>query len=164
MWTIALLLCMVGLSHTHHCLLSPPQRTPLVGINKMMAPACYQNTAPCGNTTASTPNLEVRAGGITRVVFEKNMAHFNKDNPGYYTISIGKEDGSLTELKRFTDPGDPAIFIYSVDVTIPATLDASQNYILQVKHTKNTGTGSPYLYQCADIGVFGGSSVQPIGK
>ncbi|KAL5015465.1 hypothetical protein ScPMuIL_009735 [Solemya velum] len=137
---------------SHVCLLSPPQRGSMMGINKPGAPDCGLENATCGGRGAQANTVILRSGQNFTVIVQKNLNHFNMSNPGNFNISLLDEKAmKYTHLAMIPDTSDPSLTLYSAMVKIPDGI-AKQAYALQVVY--NTMDPSPPLfYQCSDVTV-----------
>lgn len=132
-------------------MLSPPQRE-LGAVISGTSDSCYWQNGPCGQTTPSKNKLYLRAGQQFTVVVQNNLGHYNAGNPGYWSVSIGKEGGTLKELRRTKDTDAPNLAVFSTTVTIPE--ETGEDMIIQTKYITNNPNAPPEFYQCADVVVF----------
>ncbi|XP_033753956.1 uncharacterized protein LOC117337207 [Pecten maximus] len=148
--TIAIVL---EVCNAHMCMLSPPQRGSMIGINKAGANDCILTTARCGGRPAGHPVMGLKIGSNFTVTFQKNLDHYDKATPGAFHVSIGQERQG-TQMKVLTtvpDAGEPSLTLYSVNVTIPSDLVSRQIYVLQTSYVTNNKAAPAVFYQCADV-------------
>lgn len=136
----------------HVCMLSPPQRTALVDINKAGSGSCIQLDGPCGKTNPTMDKLHLMAGQNYTVVFQKNLDHFNAAMPGYWSVSIGMESGSMKELYRTPDTNTPSLTLFSATITIPNM--TGMGMVIQTQYVTKNPQAPPVFYQCADVVVM----------
>ncbi|KAL5015372.1 hypothetical protein ScPMuIL_009642 [Solemya velum] len=150
---------------SHVCLLSPPQRGSMVGINKPGAPDCGLKNATCGGRAAEASTVILRyrlcrnsipayfkPGQNFTVIIQKNLDHFNMSMPGNFNISLLDEKAmKYTRLGMIPDTSDPSLTLYSAIVKIPDGM-AKQAYALQVVYN-TMDPAPPLFYQCSDVTV-----------
>eukprot|EP01121_Diplochlamys_sp_Union-15-3_P016902 TRINITY_DN584_c0_g1_i2.p1 TRINITY_DN584_c0_g1~~TRINITY_DN584_c0_g1_i2.p1 ORF type:complete len:165 (-),score=36.96 TRINITY_DN584_c0_g1_i2:59-520(-) len=142
------LLAFVSLSFAHVCLLFPPQRGTANNLNTAGSVDCGLFTAPCGGRPQQTPDILLPAGGNVTIVFQKNLNHYQANNPGKFRITYEKpgQHGSFKLLKEIPDTDSPSLTLYSETVTLPTT--PSDHALIGVQYISN---GPPEFYQCSDI-------------
>ncbi|KAK7092178.1 uncharacterized protein [Littorina saxatilis] len=155
---IIVLLACVSACVAHLCMLSPPQRSPLTGINKPGSRSCFMLGAPCGKQAPNINKLYLSAGENFTVVFQKNLNHFYAANPGYFSVSIGSESDeknnrTLTELYRTADTSDPSLTIMTANIMVPRPV-VEQPFVIQTQYVSNNPTEPPAFYQCADVVIM----------
>lgn len=150
---LVLVVC-VYMSAAHLCMLSPPQRTALDNINKPGSASCILLVEPCGKTKPSMNKVYMEAGGNFTVVFQKNLDHYNAESPGYWSVSMGKENGVLKELYNTPDTATPSLTIFSANITVPDVSTRVSKMILQTKYVTKNPKAPPVFYQCADVVVI----------
>ncbi|CAH1773927.1 unnamed protein product [Owenia fusiformis] len=143
--------CLLVATSAHLCLLSPRQRGSMMGINKPGATDCILLKGPCGERTGM-PTTGVKAGTNFTVLIQKNLDHWDKATPGYFTVSWGLSETSMTMIAKVQDNGEPSLYIYEVEVTAPKSLN--DHYIMQVTYVTMNKQAPPVFYQCADFGVY----------
>ncbi|XP_046577528.1 uncharacterized protein LOC124285359 isoform X2 [Haliotis rubra] len=141
----------VAVATAHVCMISPPQRGSMLGINKMGAVDCMLVAGPCGKRAVG-PAVALTGGQNFTVTFQKNLDHWVKATPGYFSIMWGLETMPLKELVRIPDMGQPSLSLFSVNVTIPTR--PGKGYILQTQYMTNNPKAPPTFYQCGDIIVM----------
>ncbi|XP_070209560.1 uncharacterized protein [Littorina saxatilis] len=141
---IIVLLACVSACVAHLCMLSPPQRSPLTGINKPGSRSCFMLGAPCGKQAPNINKLYLSAGENFTVVFQKNLNHFYAANPNNRT---------LTELYRTADTSDPSLTIMTANIMVPRPV-VEQPFVIQTQYVSNNPTEPPAFYQCADVVIM----------
>nr|KAG5698608.1 hypothetical protein BaRGS_027119 [Batillaria attramentaria] len=96
--------------------------------------------------------LYLVAGQNFTVVFQKNLDHFDSASPGYWSVSIGKESGTLKELFRTADTATPSLTVYSANITIPE--QTGKNMVIQTQYVTKNPKAPAAFYQCADVAVI----------
>ncbi|KAF6017738.1 hypothetical protein EB796_023939 [Bugula neritina] len=147
---IILLSCAVIVS-SHLCLINPHQRGPLGGLNVPGAEDldCNLTAPPCGGRPREQSILSLKADSNLTVVFQKNIGYFDPALPGNFTISVGADENSFTELVTFEDSETKDLYLHFIhDVVVPSTLG---HHIFQVTYVTSPGV---VYYQCADITVI----------
>lgn len=147
-------LLMVALCEAHLCLFNPRQRGTMNGINTAGSNDCILLDNPCGNRPAMKPTVGIVAGDVFEVVFQKNLDHYNKTNPGMFVVSIGENsaDPKFQEIAMVQDSGTPSLHVYQLNVTFPKMM--SDGAVVQVKYVTNNAQAPAVFYQCADIMLF----------
>ncbi|CAH1785645.1 unnamed protein product, partial [Owenia fusiformis] len=149
---VLVLLVVICGAMAHLCLLSPLQRGTMNGINTAGATDCLLTTGPCGGRQPhGYPPLAFKAGSNQTVIFQKNLDHYNKTTPGYFSISFGPAQIALKEFSRVPDRGEPSLYVYTVNVTIPKKPDPF--HTIQVVYVTNNTAAPPMFYQCADFQI-----------
>jgi len=142
----------------HICLLSPPQRGSMVGLNTPAAPDCILTVARCGGRPRTLPALSLHRGQNFTFIFQKNLDHFNKTSPGKFVLSFGTERGGtqLRQLLSVDDSDTPSLHIYAMNVTIPTDIqpDPGMEYIIHAVYLPNNSQAPEAFYQCSDIRIF----------
>ncbi|XP_072029407.1 uncharacterized protein [Amphiura filiformis] len=150
-----IVVCFVAYSSAHMCLISPPQRGSMMGINKQGANDCVLTKMSCGGRMATSPSVGVRAGMNFTVTFQKNLDHWVKATPGYFSISMGTDDkGTFKELARINDMGEPSLTLFSRNVTIPDNAIGMSVGVIQVTYVTKNPDAPAVFYQCSDVYVF----------
>ncbi|OWF52552.1 hypothetical protein KP79_PYT13743 [Mizuhopecten yessoensis] len=155
--TAVIIAIVLEVCNAHLCMLSPPQRGSMMGINKAGANDCILTAARCGGRPAGHPVMGLKTGTNFTVTFQKNLDHYDKATPGSFQVAIGQERTG-TEMKNLVsipDAGEPSLTLYSVNVTIPTGLVSRQLYVLQTAYVTNNKQAPAVFYQCADIIVEG---------
>ncbi|GFN87059.1 hypothetical protein PoB_001356500 [Plakobranchus ocellatus] len=140
-------------SWTHLCLISPPQRGSMMGINTAGAPDCILLKSPCGGREERGTAISLMPHERFVVTFQKNLDHFNKTNPGYFSVSLmdpERPGAQPMELLKMNDSSDPALTLYSANVTMPAM---PGHKVMQARYVTNNPQAPPAFYQCADIHI-----------
>ncbi|KAJ8302613.1 hypothetical protein KUTeg_019009 [Tegillarca granosa] len=147
-----IIVCILAISDAHLCLISPPQRGSMNGLNTAGSDDCILTSAPCGGRERKERSGEgFAAGENVTVTFQKNLDHFNSQSPGYFTVSLGSPSGQLQELARIPDGGEKSLHLYSMNVTLPREPQAEAGHFMQVVYHTNNPQAPPNFYQCADI-------------
>ncbi|XP_060062690.1 uncharacterized protein LOC132543226 [Ylistrum balloti] len=154
---VVIIAIVLEVCNAHLCMLSPPQRGSMVGINKAGATDCILTTARCGGRPAEKPIMGLKMGSNFTVTFQKNLDHYDKATPGAFHVAIGQErqGTQMTNLVSIPDAGEPSLTLYSVNVTIPTGLVSRQLYVLQTAYVTNNKDAPAVFYQCADIIIEG---------
>ncbi|XP_066300344.1 uncharacterized protein [Branchiostoma lanceolatum] len=156
MKTIAVFLLFLAGTWAHMCLISPPQRGSMTGINKPACPDCGLVTGPCGlRPEPNKTTLALLAGSQYTVTIQKNLDHYDSASPGEFTISFrAGMTGDFTLLQKIPDIGEPSLTLYSVNITIPKPVGSNKGTLQAVYVTRNP-QAPPMFYQCTDfiIGV-----------
>ncbi|XP_067680655.1 uncharacterized protein [Haliotis asinina] len=142
----------VAVATAHLCMISPPQRGSMLGINKKGADDCILLAGPCGGR-AMGPAVALSKGQNFTVTFQKNLDHWVKATPGHFSVMFGVETMNLTELVRIPDMGQPSLSLFSVNITIPV-VRPGKGYILQTQYVTMNPKAPPTFYQCGDIVVM----------
>ncbi|XP_041360858.1 uncharacterized protein LOC121377065 [Gigantopelta aegis] len=146
----------ISVCSAHLCMLSPPQRGSMNDINKKGANDCFLINKPCGGRPGSTNPLILKAGQNFTVTFQKNLDHWVKATPGYFSINwmdMTVSPMMTSQLYKIADMGEPSLTLYSQNVTIPKTSKSGTSYILQTQYVTNNAKAPPVFYQCSDITV-----------
>lgn len=145
-------LCLVAYTSAHMCLISPPQRGSMMGLNKAGSNDCILIKGPCGERPAEHHALEIEAGANFTVTFQKNLDHWLKKTPGYFNISVlhGKVEMLLAQVP---DKGEPSLTLYSRNVTMPKS-PVNMPLILQATYVTMNHDAPPVFYQCSDIQFY----------
>ncbi|XP_061162296.1 uncharacterized protein LOC133171545 [Saccostrea echinata] len=138
----------LAITYGHLCLFSPPQRGTMDGIDKAGATDCLLLSGPCGGRARGSTGTKVTAGQKLRVTFQKNLDHWNH-TPGDFKIKIGDESGHLQTLSTIRDHGEPSLYVYTTEVTVPTGLPA-QSVLQVIYETKNSNAPAAF-YQCSDL-------------
>lgn len=150
MLSFAVFAGVITITYGHLCLFSPPQRGTVDGINKAGSADCLLLTGPCGGRARGSMVTKVTAGQKLRVTFQKNLDHWDH-TPGDFKIKIGEETGHLQTLSTIRDNGEPSLYVYSTEVTVPNGLSAQS--ILQVTYETKNSAAPAVFYQCSDLMV-----------
>ena len=150
MLSLAVFVGIAGVAYSHLCLFSPPQRGTMDGINKPGAGDCLLLTGPCGGRSRGSMVTKVSAGQTLRVTFQKNLDHWDH-TPGDFKIKIGDETGNMQTLSTIRDHGEPSLYVYSQEVTVPSGLPAQS--VLQVTYETKNSNAPAVFYQCSDLMV-----------
>ncbi|GFS20983.1 hypothetical protein ElyMa_005071000 [Elysia marginata] len=145
--------CIIAQAWTHLCLISPPQRGSMMGINKASAADCILLKEPCGGRDERGYPVALMPDERFVVTFQKNLDHFNKTKPGYFSLTLMEADRPKAEGKeilRMADTSDPSLTLYSANVTVPRM---PGHLILQARYVTNNPQAPPVFYQCADVHV-----------
>ncbi|XP_070534912.1 uncharacterized protein [Ptychodera flava] len=138
----------------HVCMISPPQRGSMQGLNTPGADDCILLTGPCGGRNSTgAPSQGVRLGSQYTVTFQKNLDHFNSTTPGKFTIGMSDPtQQTFQQLSMVPDDSQPSLSLYSVNVTIPGVVYT--HGVIQVQYQTNNPAAPPVFYQCADVFLF----------
>ncbi|XP_054770633.2 uncharacterized protein LOC129278473 [Lytechinus pictus] len=153
---VTIFCAVVSIGTAHLCLLSPPQRGSMMGINKEASADCGLTSGPCGSRNASTgTTLAIKEGSKFTVTFQKNLDHYYASNPGYFKISVSFDGEQTFKLLHSTkDTPDPSLTLYSMNVTMPfVPLDKPGT--LQVAYVTQNPQAPKEFYQCSDIMLYG---------
>ncbi|KAK3804465.1 hypothetical protein RRG08_058587 [Elysia crispata] len=145
--------CVLVPAWCHLCLISPPQRGSMVGINKAGAADCILLKEPCGGRDERTSPVSLMPGERFVLTFQKNLDHFNKTSPGYFSVSLVEADrphGESHEILKMADTSDPSLTLYSANITMP---HMPGHMVLQARYVTNNPQAPPIFYQCADVHV-----------
>ncbi|XP_052714057.1 uncharacterized protein LOC128187678 [Crassostrea angulata] len=152
MKVLAVLLSLFAVGHCHLCLLSPPQRGSMSGINTPAANDCILTTGPCGGRQPGRDATFYGRGENITVTFMKNLDHYNKTNPGKFVISLSERQTVAPKvLATVPDAGEPSLHIYSVKVMAPREPPNTMHF-LQVTYEPNNAQAPKAFYQCSDVG------------
>ncbi|KAK3086329.1 hypothetical protein FSP39_016942 [Pinctada imbricata] len=143
-------------AQAHLCLLSPPQRGNMSGLNTPAAPNCLLLTGPCGGRQAGSPTYYHTGDNMT-VIFMKNFDHYYAAAPGEFVVSLGANDHSIPKiLAHQLDGGEKAPHIYRLSFPVPQMhIRPDLHYFIQVTYTPNNPNAPKIFYQCADVGFEG---------
>lgn len=150
MLSFAVFAGVLAVTYSHLCLFSPPQRGTVDGINKAGSADCLLLSGPCGGRPRGSMVTKVTAGQKLRVTFQKNLDHWDHTH-GDFKIKIGEETGHLQTLSTIRDNGEPSLYVYSTEVTVPNGLPAQS--ILQVTYETKNSAAPAVFYQCSDLMV-----------
>ncbi|XP_071080989.1 uncharacterized protein [Haliotis cracherodii] len=139
----------VAVATAHICMISPPQRGSMLGINKAGADDCMLLKGPCGGR-APGPAVALTGGQNFTVTFQKNLDHWVKATPGYFSVMLGMGQATMKELVRIPDMGQPSLSLYSVNVTIPMGM-TGKGYFIQTQYMTKNPKAPPTFYQCGDV-------------
>ncbi|VDI08444.1 Hypothetical predicted protein [Mytilus galloprovincialis] len=144
---------LVAACSAHLCLLSPPQRGTMMGINKAGANDCGLTASPCGGRMAGMNPTYFKTGENVTVVIQKNLDHYSKPTPGNFKVNLMMDNASTaTATATIMDMGEPSLSIYSTSMMIPQTASKGKYMIQVVYNTMNPDTGvPPQFYQCTDV-------------
>jgi len=160
---ISLLASVLYTCHAHLCLISPPQRGSMTGLNAKGAADCLLTTGPCGGRDHPSPPVGLGEGEKFVMTWQKNLDHFNSAKPGYFAVSIGNSTQNMTEIHRTADSSSfPSLSLISANVTIPR--EHTGHKILQVKYVTNNPSAPAVFYQCSDVNIIPGRPGPPPGK
>ncbi|XP_071941310.1 uncharacterized protein [Antedon mediterranea] len=152
---VLVILCtIIGCITAHMCMLSPPQRGSLIGINNKAASDCGLEQGPCGGRNPMSPQYGAKSGGNYTVSFQKNLDHWTAATPGQFTVMMS--DSKTMDFKllaKVADKGEPSLTVYSVNVTLP-TRPPNTKVIMQVVYETNNPQAPPAFYQCSDMMLF----------
>ena len=147
-------LLMVSKSSCHLCLLSPPQRGSISGLNKPGSNDCMLLKYPCGGRPAGKHSEILRVGQNFTVIFQKNLNHYTAASPGGFSIYLGDEQGGMFKtLAQINDMNEPDLHLYTVDVTIPS-FKLKKQLFLQTVYVTNNPKAPAAFYQCSDVMIF----------
>ncbi|RUS88901.1 hypothetical protein EGW08_003340 [Elysia chlorotica] len=152
MWLLPLAVLALSALPTpgHICLLSPPQRGSMVGINQEDSDDCLLYQAPCGGRDPQSP-LILTVGQRFVVTWQKNVDHFNSSTPGYFSVLVLDADhpeSAGSEILHVPDSPDPALTLYWGNVTVPDTPGPG---ILQLRYYITNQDSALIYYQCSDV-------------
>merc|ERR1712012_1195278 len=106
----------------HLCLISPPQRGSMEGLNKGGSDDCILLKPPCGGRDRPQHPIGLGAGENFTVTFQKNLDHFNASTPGYFSVSLleleGRNHTVGHEVYKTEDTSAPSLSLYSANITI----------------------------------------------
>jgi len=151
--SVSCLLAVATVCTAHMCLLTPIQRGSMQGLNKAGADDCILLKAPCGDRDAAEGNTIYAPGSNYTVIFQKNLDHWAKATPGYFTINLMNDGGLIKEVAREPDAGEPSLHLYSAMMTVPVGIPKG-NYALQVQYVTKNSQAPAVFYQCADVQVM----------
>ncbi|XP_013418336.1 uncharacterized protein LOC106179310 [Lingula anatina] len=157
---VGVFLAVVGVVACHLCLISPPQRGSMLGLNKAASPDCLRLTPPCGGVKPVEPNMMIRDGMNYTVTFQKNLDHYLNTSPGHFDIAIGtmavspNENDTIIDLVRIMDRGEPSLHLYTINVTIPRNEHGHKLRYIQVRYTTMNPSAPAVFYQCGDFFLF----------
>merc|ERR1711907_38718 len=150
-----LLVLLVAGAQAHLCLLSPAPRTLLgsTGLNTAGAGECALTGTVCGGEAPQVPYQAVYGG--TQIVFQKNLDHYNKANPGNFTIEFSllpEPNLSWKMIATVPDTPDKSLSLYSVLSPIPnPNTNISPHGVLRVTYNTNNPQAPPQFVMCADV-------------
>ena len=85
--SLIVLLAILYTCNAHVCLIAPHQRGTLDDYNSPASKDCGLQLPPCGGRNPQEPAVEIHPAGQFFATFQKNLNHYNKNNPGNFTIS-----------------------------------------------------------------------------
>ncbi|XP_013390313.1 uncharacterized protein LOC106158763 [Lingula anatina] len=138
----------------HLCLISPPQRGSMSGLNKPGATDCGLTQGPCGGRSAKTPTIALKSDTIYPLVFQKNLDHYTETSPGYFNVLMWDPmKNTSTELLEIPDEGEPSLHLYTYEITIPyvGKVNKGVKRYLQVTYVTKNKKAPAEFYQCADL-------------
>ncbi|XP_033109105.1 uncharacterized protein LOC117110491 isoform X3 [Anneissia japonica] len=152
---ISLFYGLIGCVSAHICMLSPPQRGSMIGINKQGATDCILLDGPCGGRPpVSPPQYGAKSGGNYTLSFQKNLDHWTAATPGQFRVLFSSSDPmDFKVLAKIADMGEPSLTIYTVNVTMP-TRPPNTPVTIQVVYETNNPNAPPAFYQCSDVMLF----------
>ncbi|XP_077980598.1 uncharacterized protein LOC144435835 [Glandiceps talaboti] len=137
----------------HVCLISPPQRGSMQGLNKAGSDDCILTNGPCGGRMKMTPQQGVRLNANYTVTWQKNLDHYNQAMPGQFIVSIGGNDSSQQEfiqLHKQADDSQPSLTLYSFNVTMPKSVPYMVG-VIQIQYVTDNPQAPAVFYQCSDV-------------
>ncbi|PIK41605.1 hypothetical protein BSL78_21540 [Apostichopus japonicus] len=143
---------LIACACAHLCLISPPQRGSMMGLNKAGSDDCFLVKPACGERPANSHRLQLEAGANFTVTFQKNLDHWLKKTPGHFLVSLVDEKVE-TRLAMIPDKGEPNLTLYSKNVTMPSA-PLHKPLTLQVIYVTMNHDAPPMFYQCSDIELY----------
>ena len=109
-------------------------------------------TAPCGGHMAANMTYGVKRGHNLNVTINKNLNHYNKQNPGIFEVNLIKETSTITVVAsaKLSDDNKPSLTNYTITVPVPSNVH-DHHLVVQVIY-KSNAHGLTF-YQCSDISV-----------
>ncbi|KAI8495529.1 hypothetical protein Bbelb_265010 [Branchiostoma belcheri] len=156
MKTLAVFLMFLAGTWAHMCMISPPQRGSMVGINKPGADDCALVTGPCGGRMPMPhTGIALMAGENFTVTLQKNLDHYTASSPGMFTINLREgEQGEFKQLGMIKDMGEPSLSLYSTNITIPMHPMGHGMATLQAVYVTKNPQAPAMFYECADIHIM----------
>jgi hypothetical protein len=146
---VVLCVMSVGVALAHVCTMSPPQRGGPVDLTQASDPRCWLIEGPCGNMKPERPQVQYQAGQNFTVVLQKNLDHYQANNPGEFLISFAMSPGApFSPIGFIMDTTAPSLSIYSITVVAPMTVTTMG--VLQVDYNAHV---PHHFYQCSDIAI-----------
>merc|ERR1712012_234075 len=147
----------------HLCLISPPQRGSMEGLNKGGSDDCILLKPPCGGRDRPQHPIGLGAGENFTVTFQKNLDHFNASTPGYFSVSLlaleGRNHTVGHEVYKTEDTSAPSLSLYSANITIPH--EHRGHMILQAQYVTKNPKAPAVFYQCSDVNIIPGPHPGP---
>ena len=145
-----LLALFVLFASAHVCLISPPQRGSLTGLNTPASADCFLTTGPCGGRPAQEADVLLVRGTNFTITWQKNENHWTAANPGSFNLSFAdiETPTKFVPIYSFVDnPNTPALTLYSYILEVDKI--QSKAGILQIQYV---APAIPLtFYQCADL-------------
>lgn len=126
---VAALSLLAASSDAHLCALNPLQRGGVSGAQKPGADICGQGAAPCGAVKAGAPVAAYLTGEQHGIHLLKNLDHYNKTDPGSFTVYLWDAAGKSVMLNEVADTAAPSQTEYIVDIKVPRV--PAGNYTIQ---------------------------------
>ncbi len=126
---VAALSLLAASSDAHLCALNPLQRGGVSGAQKPGADICGQGAAPCGAVKAGAPVAAYLTGEQHGIHLLKNLDHYNKTDPGSFTVYLWDAAGKSVKLNEVADTAAPSQTEYIVDIKVPRV--PAGNYTIQ---------------------------------
>ncbi|XP_065834529.1 uncharacterized protein [Oscarella lobularis] len=152
---VVLSLCL-ALATSHLCLLYPPQRGSLSGVNEPGATDCALTTSSCGDRPEEQPSVAFQGNKLYHFTLQKNLNHYNPEGPGYLEISWAPPTDlfSRTILYRSSDFNTTSPWIIDAPVELPSAGTPTHIVILAQYRTNAPEPVPAAFYQCADILIY----------
>ena len=145
----------VSLASAHMCLISPPQRGAMNGINTINAQDCNWVAAPCGGIPAQSPYAAFIRGTNFTITWQKNQNHWYSNNPGTFNISWADatDPETFIPIYSFVDDNSPplTLYTYELDVANEIPEDSKGGILSMAYYTPGIPVN---FYQCADVVVL----------
>ena len=125
----SLLLAFLATASGHMCAMHPLQRGGVNGAQKPGADVCAQVDVPCGALPAGAPVAAYLTGEAHGVHLLKNLDHFNKTDPGSFSVYLWDAAGKSIRLNEIPDTAAPSQTEYIVDIKVPRV--PAGNYTIQ---------------------------------
>ena len=149
---------MLAVVSAHLCVMSPSQRGGTAGSDKPGASICAQLSS-CGAAKPGAPAANWTEGQPQKLVWMKNLDHWNSAAPGNFSINIWQNGKVLGHLKPIPDDNKPSLTQYAEQVLIP-TSAAKGVYTVEVVYYTNNPQAPAAFYECTDIDVVKGSTIK----
>ncbi|XP_064597760.1 uncharacterized protein LOC135464184 isoform X2 [Liolophura sinensis] len=146
-------LALVAAASAHLCMISPPQRGSMSGLNTAGSSDCILLKAPCGGRPQSGAGLSIPAERNFTVTIQKNLDHWLEASPGYFSVDIALPPFTdFKQLVQIPDMGEPSLHLYSVNITVPGSM-TNLDAVIRSQYVTNNPNAPSVFYQCADVFV-----------
>eukprot|EP00118_Oscarella_pearsei_P014326 m.122241 g.122241 ORF g.122241 m.122241 type:complete len:209 (+) comp37770_c0_seq3:1051-1677(+) len=143
---------------SHLCFISPRQRGSLYGENVAGAPDCALTEYPCGGREGTQPTIAYIGGTTQTFTIQRNLNHFNREYPGYLSISyvpFGQERTSQpVSLYKEYDMNSTSPYLINAVLQLPRISGPTAITLIAEYKTNAPEPVPGAFYQCADITVY----------